>query len=155
MSERTAGGCFEQDVIVPHGDLLIWAQAGMSWQSITWDIPTTMPSRCSFKDNSRVACKRLCPITSPKQVIWDPADFGGVAAASINQIVPPPLTPADFDIRNLFRRRQSLMRFRRRPGGAVGNAILKDWAVDGLLRMSSTPPINVTVGVISPADRPL
>jgi hypothetical protein len=30
--------------------------------------------------------------------------------------------------------------------GRVGNAILKGWAVDGLVRASSAPPINVTVG---------
>src|SRR5580704_7918751 len=30
--------------------------------------------------------------------------------------------------------------------GRVGSVILKGWAVDGLVRVSSAPPINVTVG---------
>jgi hypothetical protein len=68
-----------------------------------------------------------------------------VASASVSQVALPPLTPSDFDIRNSV-------------AGAVsyevpspfsdraGNAILKGWAVDGLVRVSSAPPINVTTG---------
>jgi carboxypeptidase family protein/TonB-dependent receptor-like protein len=72
------------------------------------------------------------------------SDATGFAAPSLSQIVLPPLAPSDFDIR------QSI-------GGAVSyevpapgwrrasNAILKGWAVDGLVRVSSPPPLNVTV----------
>jgi hypothetical protein len=34
--------------------------------------------------------------------------------------------------------------------GRVSNAILKGWAVDGLLRVTSAWPINVTIGQVSP-----
>jgi hypothetical protein len=66
-------------------------------------------------------------------------------SVSVSQVALPPLTPSDFDIRNSV-------------AGAVsyevpspfsdraGNAILKGWAVDGLVRVSSAPPINVTTG---------
>ena len=77
------------------------------------------------------------------------SDFASVAAASINQIVPPPLTPADMDIRNSFAGAISY-EIPAPSWGSLGNAILRDWAVDGLLRVSSTPPINVTIGAISP-----
>ena len=40
-----------------------------------------------------------------------------------------------------------------RAGGTVRNAILRDWALDGLLRVSSPPPINVLIGAVSPAFR--
>ena len=46
------------------------------------------------------------------------------------------------------------MRSQRLPGGDVGNAILKGWAVDGLVRVTSAPPINVTVREISPVFGP-
>ena len=34
--------------------------------------------------------------------------------------------------------------------GRVGNAILRGWAIDGLVRVSSPPPINITTYVVSP-----
>ncbi len=77
------------------------------------------------------------------------SDIEGVSAPSINQVVPPPLTPADIDIRNSFAGAVSYQ-ISAPSWGTLSTAILKDWAVDGLLRVSSTPPINVTIGVISP-----
>jgi hypothetical protein len=72
------------------------------------------------------------------------SDVSGLIAPSVSAIVLPPLTLSDYDIR------QSI-------AGAVsfdvpapsesraGNAILKGWALDGLVRVMSAPPINVIV----------
>jgi hypothetical protein len=76
-------------------------------------------------------------------------DVGELRAARVSQVVLPPLTPSDFDIRNSF-------------AGAVSyevpvphwnraaNAILRGWALDGLVRVSSAPPINVIAYTFSP-----
>jgi hypothetical protein len=72
------------------------------------------------------------------------SDGTGFGAASVSQIVLPPLTPSDFDIRNSI---AGAVSYEVPPPawGRTGNAILKGWAVDGLVRASSAPPINVTV----------
>ncbi len=77
------------------------------------------------------------------------SDMSGVVAPSISQVVPPPITPADFDIRNTFSGAVSY-EIPPPPWGGIPNAILRDWAIDGLLRITSQPPINVLVSVISP-----
>jgi hypothetical protein len=76
------------------------------------------------------------------------SDASGVAAASIGQVVLPSLTPANFDIRNTFSGAVSYD-IPAPSGGGMGAAILKGWAVDALLRVTATPPINVTVAVNS------
>jgi hypothetical protein len=63
--------------------------------------------------------------------------------------VLPSLTPSDFDVRHSFAGAVSY-EIPAPSWGRAGNAILKDWAVDGLVRATSAPPINVTVRVISP-----
>jgi hypothetical protein len=77
------------------------------------------------------------------------SDDSGVAAASISQVVPPPLSPADFDLRNTFSAAVSY-EIPALPWGGIRNAVLKGWAIDGLLRITSQPPINVFVSVVSP-----
>ncbi len=77
------------------------------------------------------------------------SDDGGVSAASIGQVVPPPLTPGDFDIRNTFSGAVSY-EIPAPPWGGVPNVVLRGWAIDGLLRITSQPPINVTVEAHSP-----
>jgi len=71
-------------------------------------------------------------------------DGTGFAAASVGQIVLPPLAPSDFDLRHSIAGAVSY-EIPAPAWGRVGNAILKGWAVDGLVRASSPPPINVTV----------
>ena len=77
------------------------------------------------------------------------ADSSGLVAASVSQVVLPPLTPSDFDLRNSIAGAVSY-ELPAPAWGRVSNAILKGWAVDGLVRVSSAPPINITVTVISP-----
>lgn len=76
--------------------------------------------------------------------------FGsGSKAASLSEIEPPALGPSDFDIRHSLAGAVSY----EMPllcGGAIRKAMLQGWALDGLLRVSSPPPINVTIGAISP-----
>jgi hypothetical protein len=77
------------------------------------------------------------------------SDSSGLTAASVSQVVLPPLTPSDFDIRNSIAGAVSY-ELPAPAWGRISNAILKGWAVDGLVRVSSAPPINITVNVISP-----
>jgi hypothetical protein len=76
-------------------------------------------------------------------------DTSGLFVSSLSQVVLPPLTPSDFDIRHSLSGAVSY----ELPAPAWGKAahtVVKGWAVDGLLRISSVPPLNVQIGVISP-----
>ena len=64
-------------------------------------------------------------------------------------MVLPSLTPSDFDIRNSIAGAVSY-ELPAPAWGRVGNAILRGWAIDGLVRVSSAPPINITVFAFSP-----
>jgi hypothetical protein len=77
------------------------------------------------------------------------ADSSGLTAGSVSQLVLPPLTPSDFDIRNSIAGAVSY-ELPSPAGGHIGNAILRGWALDGLVRVSSAPPINIVELVISP-----
>jgi hypothetical protein len=72
-------------------------------------------------------------------------DGTGFVAASVSQIVLPPLAPSDFDIRNTIAGAVSY-EIPAPAWGRAGSAILKGWALDGLVRASSGPPITVIVG---------
>jgi TonB dependent receptor/Carboxypeptidase regulatory-like domain len=76
------------------------------------------------------------------------SDQGDLSAGSVSQLVLPPLTPSDFDIRNSIAGAVSY-EAPYPPWGRVADAILKGWAVDGLLRLSSAPPIDITVNEYS------
>jgi hypothetical protein len=76
-------------------------------------------------------------------------DESSVAAASVSQVVLPSLTPSDFDIRNSIAAAVSY-EVPAPAWGRAGKAILGGWAIDGLVRVSSAPPINIVVAVISP-----
>jgi outer membrane receptor protein involved in Fe transport len=72
------------------------------------------------------------------------SDGTGFASPTVSQIVLPPLTPSDFDLRHSIAGAVSY-EIPAPAWGRASNAILKGWAVDGLVRVSSAPPINVTV----------
>jgi len=76
--------------------------------------------------------------------------LNNITAASISEFVTPPLTPSDFDIRHSFSGAVS-WEMPSPAWGRVGDALLKGWAVDALLRINSAPPLNVQVGATSPA----
>ena len=65
-------------------------------------------------------------------------------ATSVSAIVLPPLTPSDYDIRQSIAGAVSY-EVPAPSWGRTGSAILKGWAVDGLVRVMTAPPINVTV----------
>jgi hypothetical protein len=73
----------------------------------------------------------------------NPAGLNDTTAASVSQIVVPQLTPFDFDIRHSICGAVSY-EIPEPAWGRVENAILKGWAVDGLLRISSAPPLKCT-----------
>jgi hypothetical protein len=73
------------------------------------------------------------------------SDATGLAAPSVSQIVLPPLAPSDFDIRQSIAGAVSY-EVPAPAWGRASNAILKGWALDGLVRVSSPPPLNVTIG---------
>jgi Carboxypeptidase regulatory-like domain/TonB dependent receptor/TonB-dependent Receptor Plug Domain len=70
-------------------------------------------------------------------------DGTGFGVANISQVVLPPLAPSDFDIRNSIAGAVSY-EIPAPAWGRAGKAILKGWAVDGLVQVSSAPPITVT-----------
>jgi len=79
------------------------------------------------------------------------ADAAGLEATSVSDIVLPTLSPSDFDIRNSFA--GAIAYEVPTPSwGHTARAILGGWAVDGIARASSAPPINVTVGGLSPVS---
>jgi hypothetical protein len=80
-------------------------------------------------------------------------DSSGLTAASVSQVVLPSLTPSDFDIRNSIAGAVSY-ELPAPAWGRISNAILRGWAVDGLVRVSSAPPINITVAAVSPVFGP-
>lgn len=86
----------------------------------------------------------LASYTLAKSSDLGSSDGTGFAAASVSQIVLPPLTPSDFDLRHSIAAAVSY-EVPAPAWGRAGNAILKGWAVDGLVRASSAPPINVVV----------
>ena len=77
------------------------------------------------------------------------SDASGLSAASVSGIVLPPPSTSDFDIRNAFAAAVSY-EVPTPAWGRIAKAILGGWAVDGIVRASSPPPINITVGEVSP-----
>jgi Carboxypeptidase regulatory-like domain/TonB dependent receptor len=77
------------------------------------------------------------------------SDANGLTAGSVSGIVLPLLTPSDFDIRHSVAAALSY-EVPTPPWGRIGEATLGGWAVDGIVRASSAPPINVTAYTISP-----
>jgi len=81
----------------------------------------------------------------------DGSSAAGVSyAASIAQLVLPPLSPSDFDIRQSFSGAVSYEP-PKANWGKLGNAVFNGWAVDGLVRLSSPWPLNITGGALSPS----
>jgi hypothetical protein len=72
-------------------------------------------------------------------------DGTGFVVPSVSQIVVPPLTPSDFDLRHSVAGAVSY-EVPAPAWGRASNAILKGWAVDALVRVSSAPPLTVVVG---------
>ncbi len=77
------------------------------------------------------------------------ADANGLRANSVPDIVLPPLTPSDYDIRQSIAGAVSYQMPALSSGG-VGSTVLRGWAVDGLVRVLTAPPINVTVAGLRP-----
>jgi outer membrane receptor protein involved in Fe transport len=79
----------------------------------------------------------------------DVTEGNGYSFASVSSIVLPALAPSDFDIRNSISAALSYQI----PGpawGKVGRAALGKWAVAGIFRASTGPPINVLIGGVDP-----
>jgi hypothetical protein len=77
------------------------------------------------------------------------SDANGSGPGGVSGLTVPPLTPSDFDIRHSVAGALSY-EVPTPPWGRMGKATLGGWAVDGIVRVSSAPPINVTVTGISP-----
>jgi len=137
-----------QDQIVPQAFLDLSGSSVMATHNLGYSHYNAL--QIQFQRQLSSGLQALASYNLSKTSDLGSNDIYGVAAASINQVVPPPLTPADFDIRNSFAGAVSYELPSPSWGGSIGEAILKNWAVDGLLRISSTPPINITVGVTSP-----
>jgi outer membrane receptor protein involved in Fe transport len=79
----------------------------------------------------------------------DSSDANGLKASRVSDIVLPPLRPSDFDIRHSLAGGASY-EIPTPSWGRAGKAVLGGWAVDGLVRASSAPPINVFIRGFSP-----
>jgi hypothetical protein len=77
------------------------------------------------------------------------SDVTGLKARRISDIALPALRSSDFDIRNSATAAISY-EIPTPSWGRAGSAILKGWAVDGLVRVTSAPPINVFIRGFSP-----
>jgi outer membrane receptor protein involved in Fe transport len=70
------------------------------------------------------------------------SDLSGAYAPSVSQVVLPGLTPSDFDVRHSFSAAVSY-ELPAPAWGKVGHAVVKGWALDGVVRASSARPFNV------------
>jgi hypothetical protein len=78
------------------------------------------------------------------------SDANGTIAQFLSDVKLPPTTPADFDVRYSFSAALSYETPKTQWGGAVGKAVLNDWALDGIYRLQGAPPIDVTYSVSDP-----
>lgn len=76
-------------------------------------------------------------------------DMGGYYATSVNTVVLPALSPSDFDTRNTFSAALSYQ-IPAPAWGKVSHAALGGWALDGVFRASTGPPVNVQIDGIDP-----
>ena len=137
-----------QDVIVP--PLLLSFRTGASVDA-TRNAGNSRYNALQVQFQRRMSrgLQALVSYTYAKSSDQDSSDLSGLSAASVSDVVLPPLSPSDFDIRNSLAAAVSY-EVSTPPWGRVGKAILGGWAVDGIVRVSSAPPINVTVRSISP-----
>jgi hypothetical protein len=128
-----------EDTIAPQGingpsDRAIWNGGHGHYEAL----------QLQFQRRMSHGLQALVSYTLAKASDVSSSDGTGFIAPSVSQIALPPLAPSDFDLRNSIAGAISYQI----PAPAwsrAGNAILKGWAVDGLVRASSAPPINVTV----------
>ena len=76
------------------------------------------------------------------------APLNANSGISIDSVYVPPLAPADFDIRHSFSAAFSFA-VPAPSGGSFAQAFLRDWAIDGIVRASSAPPVNVRIRGVS------
>ena len=137
-----------QDVIVP--PLLVSLGSGASVDAIRNAGNSRYNAlQVQFQRRMSRGLQALVSYTYAKSSDQGSSDLSGLNAASVSDVVLPPLSPSDFDIRNSLAAAVSY-ELSTPPWGRAGKAILGGWAVDGIVRVSSAPPINVTARSISP-----
>jgi hypothetical protein len=137
-----------QDVIVP--PLLVSLGSGASVDAIRNAGNSRYNAlQVQFQRRMSYGLQALVSYTYAKSSDQGSSDLSGLNAASVSDVVLPPLSPSDFDIRNSLAAAVSY-ELSTPPWGRAGKAILGGWAVDGIVRVSSAPPINVTARSISP-----
>ncbi len=128
-----------EDTIAPQGingpsDSAIWNGGYGHYEAL----------QVQFQRRMSHGLQALVSYTLAKASDVSSSDATGFVVPSVSQIVLPPLAPSDFDIRNSIAGAVSY-EVPAPAWGRPGNAILKGWAVDGLVRASSPPPLNVVV----------
>lgn len=145
------------DVVIPPGSGL----AGTGTVSATRNAGSSRfdAVQVQFQRRMRSGLQALISYSLAKSSDTESDDVGGFdmlnasIASAVSQIQLPPAAPSDFDIRHSFSAAISY----EIPGSSWSNvtrAILKDWAVDSIIRVSSSPPLNVRIGGISSALGP-
>lgn len=80
----------------------------------------------------------------------DDYNLFGNTFSSIETVKLPPLTPSDFDYRNAFSAVLSYEIPKPPWGREVAQRVLGDWALDGIYKFQSTPPLDVSIAETDP-----
>ena len=73
-----------------------------------------------------------------------------IPTTSVDAIKLPPLTPSDYDYHQHFSAAVSYNVPKLAWGGRVGNEVFNGWALDGIYRYQSAPPLDVTISETDP-----
>ena len=73
-----------------------------------------------------------------------------IPTTSVDAIKLPPLTPSDYDYHQHFSAAVSYNVPKPAWGGRVGNEVFNGWALDGIYRYQSAPPLDVTISETDP-----
>jgi len=129
------------DSIVPPGSVL---DGGGGSVSVTrnGDVSHYQAMQVQYKRRMVHGLQALISYSLAKSTDTNSSDINGMPAASISQVIMPPMAPSDFDVRNSFSAALSY-EIPAPAWGKVGHAAMKGWALDGIVRSTSGRPLNV------------
>jgi hypothetical protein len=142
-----------QDTIVPP---LFLSFGSGAWVNAIWNAGNSHYDalQVQFQRQMLHGLQALVSYTYAKSSDQGSNDTGSsLVATSVSGIVLPPLSPSEFDLRNSLAAAISY-EVPTLTWGRAAKATLGGWAVDGIARVSSAPPINITAEGLSPVFGP-